>query len=49
VIAIPAHECPKCGTPRESGMPRYPQLLPIDVMSTFFTLLGQKATLIRRR
>lgn len=49
VIAIPAHECPKCQTPRESGMPRYPQLLPIDVMSTFFTLLGQKATLIRRR
>lgn len=49
VIAINTHECPSCGTKRASGMPRYPHLLPLDVMSTFFTLLGQKATLIRNR
>lgn len=49
VVAIPAHECPKCGTPRESKLPKFPQLLPIDVASTFFTLLVQKVQAIRAR
>ena len=49
VVAIPAHECPNCGTPRESNLPKFPQLLPIDVASTFFTLLVQKVQAIRER
>jgi hypothetical protein len=49
VIAIPTHDCPKCGHKRGSNLPRYPHLLPLDVMATFFILLGQKATSIRNR
>lgn len=49
VIAVPTMACPKCETPIESNLPRFPHLLPLDVMSTFFTLLGQRAWKIRNR
>jgi len=44
LIAVPA-----ATEQEESGMPRFPHLLPLDAMSTFFTLLVQKVTKIQNR
>lgn len=49
VVAIPTHSCPNCGEQVKSDLPRFPNLLPLDVMSTFFTLLGQSMERIRNR
>lgn len=49
VVAIPSHSCPQCGDEVKSELPRYPHLLPLDVMSTFFTLLGQAMARVRNR
>lgn len=44
VIAVPTV------TPHEENkLPRFPHLVPIDAMTTFFTLLGQKVVAIRNR
>lgn len=39
VVAVPSYECPKCTNLQKSNLPRFPHLLPIDTMSSFFTLL----------
>jgi hypothetical protein len=44
VIAIPVTE-----NEETSGLPRFPHLLPIDVLSTFFILLVQKVTQVQNR
>lgn len=49
VVAVPHHECPKCGTPHVPSMPRYPNLLPLDIFATFFGLLVQRVEKIRNR
>lgn len=49
VIAVPLHDCPKCGTPHKASMPRHPNLLPLDIFATFFGLLVQRVEKIRNR
>lgn len=49
LIAIPQHDCPKCGTPHKAPFHRFPNLLPIDIGATFFGLLVQKVAMIRGR
>lgn len=34
---------------KEIGLPRFPHLIPIDVVNTFFTLLAQRVAIISRR
>lgn len=34
---------------KEIGLPRFPHLIPIDVVNTFFTLLAQRVAIINRR
>jgi hypothetical protein len=34
---------------KEMGLPRFPHLIPIDVVNTFFTLLAQRVDIISRR
>lgn len=34
---------------KEMGLPRFPHLIPIDVVNTFFTLLAQRVAIISRR
>lgn len=34
---------------RDTGIPRYPHLIPVDVVNTFFTLLAQKIGIIDRK
>lgn len=34
---------------KEVGLPRFPHLIPIDVVNTFFTLLAQRVAIISRR
>lgn len=40
---------PTVAASEEQKYPRWPRLLPIDAMATFFTLLGQKVSQIRAR
>ncbi|HWT39867.1 MAG TPA: hypothetical protein VN081_01145 [Dongiaceae bacterium] len=51
LVAIPDYECPKCGKHQanEDEALRHPNLIPLDTIQTFFTLLGQKAARIRSR
>jgi hypothetical protein len=43
MIAIPSFNCPKCNTPAaESFKERFEHLVPIDVLTTFFTLVSLK-------
>jgi hypothetical protein len=34
---------------KEMGLPRFPHLIPLDVVNTFFTLLAQRVAIISRR
>lgn len=34
---------------KEMGLPRFPHLIPLDVVNTFFTLLAQRVVIISRR
>ena len=34
---------------KEMGLPRFPHLIPVDVVNTFFTLLAQRVAIISRR
>lgn len=34
---------------KDTGLPRFPHLIPIDVVNTFFTLLAQRVAIISRR
>lgn len=34
---------------KEMGLPRFPHLIPLDVVNTFFTLLAQRVAIIQRR
>lgn len=43
IIAIPET------SGKETGLPRFPNLIPIDVLNTFFTLLAQRVNIISRR
>lgn len=45
-IALPKWTCPKCQKEPSAEYLRHPQLIPIDIIDVFFTLLGQK---IKRR
>ena len=49
LIAVPTYECPKCTEAQPAPIARFPHLLPIDVMSSFFTLLVQKLQKIHSR
>lgn len=49
IVAVPTFECPKCGGDQPVPLPRFPHLLPIDVVSSFFTLLVQKLQKIHIR
>lgn len=51
VIAIPTYKCPACGNEqREAKDGEFLQgLIPIEVMSNFFTLVGQKISRIEMR
>lgn len=53
LIAIPKYDCPACGGEQHGDVhdTRHPHLLPIDVVSVFFTLLDQLIykALTRRR
>lgn len=43
MVAIPAVECPNCGNPiQDREHERFPQLVPLDVLSVFFTLVSRK-------
>lgn len=49
LIAIPSFECPSCNQTQKAPHERFPHLLPIDVMSSFFTLLVQRLQKIHAR
>ncbi len=49
IVAVPTFECPKCNSQQPVPLARFPHLLPIDVMSSFFTLLVQKLQKIHTR
>ena len=49
IVAVPSFECPACQKQQPVPMDRFPHLLPIDVMSSFFTLLVQKLQKIHAR
>lgn len=49
IVAVPTFECPKCKQQQPVSQDRFPHLLPIDVISSFFTLLVQKLQKIRIR
>lgn len=49
LIAVPTFECPACNQPQKAPHARFPHLLPIDVMSSFFTLVVQKLQKIHTR
>lgn len=51
VIGIPVYDCPNCGAEQTSPveLPRHTNLIPIDVYTTFFTLLVQKIQKIEMR
>lgn len=44
LIGIPKYDCPRCGQVQHGDMydARHPHILPIDVISSFFTLLDQR-------
>ena len=44
LVAIPTYDCPACGKPQPVSNPesKYPELIPIDPMQAFFSLLHQK-------
>lgn len=44
LIALPKYDCPSCGEPMNDAYKLHPHLVPIDVVSVFFTLLGQRIT-----
>jgi len=45
MVAIPSWDCPVCTGPMAQKFhERFPHLIPIDVVSTFFTLAGQKVS-----
>ena len=46
VIAIPSHNCTECKSPQGIAFnERLPHLVPIDMLSTFFTLAARKVSL----
>ncbi len=51
VIGIPSYDCPNCGGEQKSSaeLPNHTNIIPIDVYTTFFTLLVQKLQLIEQR
>lgn len=52
VVAVPNYKCPACGKEQLSealSRKRFPNLIPIDPIQTFFTLLAQKTQKIQRR
>jgi hypothetical protein len=42
MIAIPKYDCPKCGQPMPDEAKLHPNLIPLDMMRIFFTLLDQR-------
>jgi hypothetical protein len=42
LIAIPTYKCPKCNQLQPTSSKRYSELIPLDVINTFFYLLYQK-------
>lgn len=43
IVALPSHNCPECKKKQgESNNERFPHLVPLDMVSTFFTLAGRK-------
>lgn len=48
-IAIPAFDCPSCGHHQGDKDSKYPDLIPIDPISVFFTLTVQKVQRVEER
>lgn len=45
VIAVPSHNCPECKSPQGIAFnERLPHLVPLDMLSTFFTLAARKVS-----
>lgn len=51
VIGIPTYDCPDCGQEQkaEKPLPRHVNIIPIDTMSTFFSLLVRRKNRITRQ
>lgn len=51
VIGIPSYDCPVCGTDQTPAveLPNHTNIIPVDVYTTFFTLLVQKLEKIEQR
>ena len=50
LVAVPSYTCPKCNNAQELGDdPKFKHLLPIDAISTFFTLVVPRLQKIRSR
>jgi len=51
VIGIPTYDCPACGEEQkaEKPLPRHVNIIPIDTMSTFFSLLVRRKNRITRQ
>lgn len=47
IVAIPRTNCPACGEPMAEEDKKYPNLLAIDALNVFFTLLAQRLLRIR--
>ena len=49
MIAVPRYECPKCHKDTRPDSQAHPHLVPLDVGSLFFTLLGLRSYKVRQR
>jgi hypothetical protein len=51
VIGVPVYDCPKCGKTQESGMdlPHHTDVIPLDMVQTFFGLISQRLNSILDR
>jgi hypothetical protein len=51
VIGIPSYDCPNCGADQTPSveLPNHTNIIPVDVYTTFFTLLVQKLEKIEQR
>lgn len=42
MIALPSYDCPACGTPMTPEESKHPHLIPLEVISVFFTLVHRR-------
>lgn len=49
LIATPNYDCPVCGTPLSQEETKHPHLVPLDVVSVFFTLVHRRLDRTRQQ